>query len=331
MKVACFSTKPYDREAFEAVEHEHELSYFRERLTESTAHLARGHSAVCAFANDILDAPVIHALSGLGCQVIALRCAGCNNVDFDALAETGMRAVHVPAYSPNAVAEHAVTLLMATNRHLLRSNRRLRDNNYALHGLAGFDLVDKTVGVIGTGKIGTIFSRILGAGFGAQVIAYDPYPNDHCREMGVEYVPLEDLFQRSDVISLHCPLTDDSHHLIDAQAIARMKNGVVIVNTSRGPVIDTQAAIEGVKSGQIGGLGLDVYEYEGGLFFEDHSDEVLTDDLFARLMAFQNVVITGHQAFLTHEALDQIARQTLENLTCIETGTACEREITPTD
>ncbi|MDG4866616.1 2-hydroxyacid dehydrogenase [Guyparkeria sp. 1SP6A2] len=331
MKVALFSTKPFDRESFQAIDHPHEIDFFPQRLTEDSVELARGYPAVCAFANDVLGAAVIHALSEGGTEVLALRCAGCNHVDFDAVAETGMRVVHVPAYSPNAVAEHAVTLLMATNRHLLRSNRRLRDNNYGLHGLAGFDLVDKTVGVIGTGKIGTIFARILGAGFGARVIAFDPYPNDHCREMGVEYVELEELFQRSDVISLHCPLTDDSHHLIDAQAIARMKSGVVIVNTSRGPVIDTQAAVEGIKSGRIGGLGLDVYEHEGGLFFEDHSDEVLTDDLFARLLGFQNVVITGHQAFLTHEALDQIARQTLENLTCIETGTACEREITPTE
>lgn len=331
MKVAFFSTKPYDRESFEAIDHDHEIDFLAQRLTEETAHLARGYPAVCAFANDVLGAPIVRTLAEGGTGVIALRCAGCNHVDFDAVAETGMRVVHVPAYSPNAVGEHAVALLMAVNRQIPRATARVRMGNYALHGLAGFDVVGKTVGVIGTGKIGAVFARILKAGFGARVIAHDPYPNPDCESMGVEYVSREALFEQSDAISLHCPLTDDSHHLVDAEAIARMKPGVVIVNTARGAVVDTQAVIEGLKSGRIGGLGMDVYEHEGPLFFEDRSDEVLTDDRFARLLGFHNVVITGHQAFLTREALDQIARQTLQNLTCIETDTACEREITPAE
>lgn len=331
MKVAFFSTKPYDRESFEALDHEHEIDFFPQRLTEDTVHLAKGYPAVCAFANDVLDAPVIRALAETGTEVLALRCAGCNHVDFDAVTETGMRGVHVPAYSPNAVAEHAVALLMAVNRQIPRATARVRMGNYALHGLAGFDVVGKTVGVIGTGKIGAVFARILKAGLGARVIAHDPYPNPDCEAMGVKYVSLDTLFEQADVISLHCPLTEDSHHLIDADAIDRMKPGVVIVNTARGAVIDTPAVIGGLKSGRIGGLGMDVYEHEGPLYFEDRSDEVLTDDLFARLLGFHNVVITGHQAFLTHEALGQIANQTLQNLTCIETDTACEREITPAE
>lgn len=329
MKVAFFSTKPYDREAFEADPKGHEIDYFDQRLTEDTVHLAHGYRAVCAFANDVLGAPVIRALAEGGTEVLALRCAGCNHVDFEAVAATDLRVVHVPAYSPNAVAEHAVALMQAVNRHLPRAVAQVRMGNYALHGLAGMDVAGKTVGVVGTGKIGTVFARILSRGFGAEVIAHDPYPNDTCREMGIEYVSLENLLERSDIISLHCPLTTTTHHLIDAEAIARLKPGTLIVNTSRGAVIDTQAAIDGLKSGQIGGLGMDVYEHEGPLFFEDRSDELLTDDTFARLLGFQNVAITGHQAFLTHEALDQIAKQTLENLTCIETDVACERELTP--
>lgn len=329
MKVAFFSTKPYDREAFEAAPQGHEIDYVDQRLTEETVHLARGYPAVCAFANDVLGAPVIRALAEGGTEVLALRCAGCNHVDFETVAETNLRVVHVPAYSPNAVAEHAVALMQAVNRHLPRAVEQVRMGNYALHGLVGGDVVGKTVGVVGTGKIGTVFARILKQGFGAEVIAHDPYPSDTCREMGIEYVPLDTLLERSDIISLHCPLTEASHHLIDAQAVARLKPGALIVNTSRGAVIDTQAAIDGLKSGQIGGLGLDVYEHEGPLFFEDRSDELLADDQFARLLGFSNVVITGHQAFLTHEALAQIARQTLDNLTCIETGVACERELTP--
>ncbi|KTG17248.1 MULTISPECIES: 2-hydroxyacid dehydrogenase [unclassified Guyparkeria] len=329
MKVAFFSTKPYDREAFDADPKGHEIDYFDQRLTEETVHLARGYRAVCAFANDVLGAAVIQALADGGTEVLALRCAGCNHVDFEAVAGTDLRVVNVPAYSPNAVAEHAVALMQAVNRHLPRAVTQVRMGNYALHGLAGTDVVGKTVGVVGTGRIGMVFARILKQGFGAEVIAHDPYPNDECREMGIDYVPLDDLLERADIISLHCPLTDATRHLIDAGAIARLKPGALIVNTSRGAVIDTQAAIDGLKSGQIGGLGIDVYEHEGPLFFEDRSDELLTDDQFARLLGFQNVVITGHQAFLTREALAQIAKQTLENLTCIETGVACERELTP--
>ncbi|MFP4624797.1 MAG: 2-hydroxyacid dehydrogenase, partial [Gemmatimonadota bacterium] len=268
MKVAFFSAKPYERDAFEAVGSAHAFTYLDERLTEDNATLASGHRAVCVFANDVIDAGVIHALSHAGVEVVALRCTGCNHVDFDAAAETGMRVVHVPAYSPHAVAEHAVALMMAVIRQVPRAAGRVRIGNYALHGLTGFDVVGKTVGVIGTGKIGAVFARILKAGFGARVIAHDPYPNPDCKAMGVEYVSRETLFERADAISLHCPLTEDSRHLIDANAIERMKPGVVIVNTARGAVIDTHAVIDGLKSGRIGGLGLDVYEHEGPLFFE---------------------------------------------------------------
>ncbi|MFO7582540.1 2-hydroxyacid dehydrogenase [Guyparkeria sp.] len=331
MKVAFFSAKPYEREAFEALDHDHEITYLEERLTETTAHRCQGHRAVSVFTNDILDATVIHTLAREGCEVIALRCAGCNHVDFDAADETGMRVVHVPAYSPHAVAEHAVALMMAVIRHVHRAADRVRNGNYALHGLTGFDVVGKTVGVIGTGRIGTAFARILGQGFRARVIAHDPAPNRACREMGVEYTSLGSLLDQSDIIALHCPLTEQSHHLIDAEAIAAMKPGVVLVNTARGGVIDTLAVIDGLKSGRVGALAIDVYEHEGPLFFEDRSDEILKDDTFARLLTFHNVLITGHQAFLTHDALEQIARQTVANLTCIETGAACEREITPAD
>jgi len=331
MKVAFFSAKPYDREAFAALDHGHEITYFTARLNETTARQAAGHRAVCAFANDVLDAGVIHALARAGCDVIALRCTGCNHVDFDAAAETGMRVVHVPAYSPHAVAEHAVALMMAVIRQVPRAANRVRTGNYALHGLSGFDVVGKTVGVVGTGRIGSTFARILKQGFGARVIAHDPAPNEACREMGVEYVPLDTLFEQADIVSLHCPLTEASHHLIDAAAIAAMKPGVVIINTARGGVIDTDAAISAIKGGRIGALAIDVYEDEGPLFFEDRSDEILQDDRFARLMHFPNVVVTGHQAFLTREALEQIAKQTVANLDCIENDMACEREITPTD
>ncbi len=331
MKVAFFSAQPYDRESFEAVESEHEFTFLAERLTVDTAPRAAGHRAVCVFANDVIDAAVIHALSRIGCEVVALRCTGCNHVDFDAAAETGMRVVHVPAYSPHAVAEHAVGLMMAAIRQIPRAVARVREGNYALHGLTGSDVVGKTVGVIGTGRIGAAFARVLCLGFGARVIAHDPFPSETCREMGVEYVPLDTLLARSDIISLHCPLTEASQHLVDAAAIETMKPGVVLVNTARGGVIDTAAVIEGLKRGRIGALALDVYENEGPLFFRDRSDEILADDTFARLLTFPNVLVTGHQAFLTREALEQIARQTVANLDCIENGTACEREITPND
>jgi len=331
MKVAFFSAKSYEQDAFEALGSDHDFTYLDERLTEDTATRAAGHRAVCVFANDVIDAGVIHALSRAGVEVVALRCTGCNHVDFDAAAETGMRVVHVPAYSPHAVAEHAVALMMAVIRQVPRAANRVRVGNYALHGLTGFDVVGKTVGVIGTGRIGTAFARILKQGFGARVLAHDPWPNDACREMGVEYVALDTLLRQSDIISLHCPLNEESHHLIDATAIAAMTPGVVLVNTARGGVIDTAAAIEGLKQERIGALALDVYEKEGPLFFRDRSDEILQDDQFARLLAFPNVLVTGHQAFLTREALEQIAKQTAGNLDCIENGLACEREITPPD
>ncbi|MEQ8838743.1 MAG: 2-hydroxyacid dehydrogenase, partial [Lacipirellulaceae bacterium] len=254
-----------------------------------------------------------------------LRCAGFNNVDLAAAKEHEVRIVRVPAYSPHAVAEHAVALLLSLNRHLHRAYTRVRDGNFTLNGLVGFDLVGKTVGIIGTGKIGETFAGIM-KGFGCHLLGYDKYENDDCKKLGLNYVELPELFAQSDIISLHCPLTEETHHLIDEQAIAVLKQDVVLLNTSRGGVLDTRAVVGGLKSGKIGALGIDVYEEEAGLFFEDRSEEVLTDDVLARLLTFPNVLITGHQGFLTHEALTSIDETTLANIASIQEG-ACANEV----
>jgi D-lactate dehydrogenase len=266
--------------------------------------------------NDVFDAGVVGALADGGTRVIALRCAGFNNVDLEACKEKGIAVVRVPAYSPNAVAEHTVALLLALNRQIHRAYNRVREGNFALEGLIGFDMIGKTAGVIGTGKIGAAVCRIL-QGFGCRVLAHDPYPNE---ELGLEYVPLDRIYAEADIVTLHLPLSVASHHLIGTDAIAKMRQGVVLINTSRGGLLDTRAVIEGLKSGKIGRLGLDVYEEEGPLFFEDHSQRVLQDDVFARLLTFPNVLITGHQAFLTAEALTQIAETTLGNLAAFGEG-----------
>lgn len=329
MRVAIFSTKPYDREFLCAANevHGHELVFFEPRLTSETRALAAGFPAICVFVNDQLDASVLTPLAHQGTRLIALRCAGFNNVDLVAARDLGLTVVRVPAYSPHAVAEHTVGLILTLNRKIHRAYARVREGNLALDGLLGFDLHGRTVGVIGTGKIGTVVAHIM-MGFGCRLLAYDPVPNADCGALGVRYVSLPQLLADSDIITLHCPLTPETHHLIDARALSQMKSGVMLINTSRGALIDTRAVIDALKSGHIGYLGLDVYEEEADLFFEDLSNRVIHDDVFARLLTFPNVVITGHQAFFTREALSRIAETTLSNITDFEQGRACVNEVT---
>lgn len=318
MNLALFSTKPYDRRFFEGANaaHGHALQFLEPRLTPETAPLAAGFGGVCAFVNDVLSAPVLSALAGGGTKLIALRSAGFNHVDLNAAEALGLTVARVPAYSPYAVAEHALALILTLNRKTHRAFNRVREGNFALDGLLGFDLHGKTVGVVGTGKIGLLFARIM-AGFGCEVLAYDPYPN---ADAGVTYVALDELLGRADIISLHCPLTPETYHLIGAAAVSQMKPGAMLINTSRGALVDTRVVIEGLKSGRIGALGLDVYEEEADLFFEDLSDRVIQDDVFTRLLTFPNVLITGHQGFFTAEALANIAETTLQNVTAFEAG-----------
>lgn len=328
MKTAVFSTKPYDRRFLEAAntEHGHELVFFEPRLTLEIPPLAAKHEAVCAFVNDRLDRPVLQRLAEGSTRLIALRSAGFNHVDLLAARDLDLTVARVPAYSPYAVAEHAAGLILALNRKLHRAYNRVREANFALDGLLGFDLHGRTVGIVGTGKIGTVFARIM-RGFGCRLLAFDPEPNPECQDLGVEYVELVDLFAGSDIIAVHCPLNPHTHHLIDAEAVERMRGGVMLINTSRGGLIDTQAVIEGLKSGKIGYLGLDVYEEEADLFFEDLSGEVIRDDVFARLLTFPNVLITGHQGFFTAEALERIATTTLDNITAFQTGVGQMHEV----
>ena len=331
MKISFFSTKSYDREFFERANQNfgHELVFYSSKLNFETRDIIKDSPCVCVFVNDTLDQEVLTALANNGVSLIALRCAGFNNVDVRAAYELGMSVVRVPAYSPNAVAEHAVGLMLALNRKIHRSYSRVRNCNFSLQGLLGFDMAGKTAGIIGTGRIGQIVARILKQGMGMKVIAHDPKPCPECESMGVEYVDLTTLYSDSDIISLHCPLTHDTHHLINTEALSLMKDGVMIVNTSRGAVIDTCAVIEMLKSGKVGYLGLDVYEQEGDLFFEDLSDKVITDDVFERLLTFPNVLITGHQGFFTEDALRAIADTTLQNVTSCENGKPCENLVTP--
>lgn len=320
MRVAMFSVKPYDKTSFEAANQgfHQELAFFDIRLTIETASLAKGFPVICPFVNDQLSEPVLKILAEGGTRLLALRSAGFNHVDLKAAEQNGLTVVRVPAYSPDAVAEHAVGLMLDLNRQIHRAYNRVREGNFSLDGLMGFDMRGKTVGIIGTGKIGTVVAEIL-KGFGCRLLAYDHHSHEECRALGVQYTTLEDLYRESDIITLHCPLTPETHHLIDSKAIAQMKPCVMLINTSRGAVVDTCAVIAGLKSGKIGYLGLDVYEEESNLFFEDLSNHVIQDDLFARLMTFPNVIITGHQAFFTKEALFQIACTTLQNIQDFET------------
>ena len=328
MRVAVFSTHQYDREFLGEANRTraHDLQFLEARLTSDTCVLAQGVPAVCAFVNDSLDADVLTKLYEGGTRLIALRSAGFNHVDLAAAARLGITVSRVPAYSPYAVAEHTVALMLALNRKLYRAYARVREGNFALDGLLGFDIHRSTVGVVGTGKIGIAVVQIM-RGFGCRVLAFDVKPNDTCRGLGVEYVSLDALFHESNIITLHSPLTPESRHLINADSIARMQRGVMIINTGRGALVDTPAVIDGLKSGQIGYLGLDVYEEEEALFFRDLSSSILQDDVFARLLTFPNVMVTGHQAFFTREALQGISDTTLGNIDAFEKGTRSGNEI----
>ena len=323
MKLAVYSTKQYDKKYLQHVNEGYgfELEFFDFLLNEKTAKTAHGFDAVCIFVNDDGSRPVLEELKKQGVKYIALRCAGFNNVDLDAAKELGLQVVRVPAYSPEAVAEHAIGLMMSLNRRIHRAYQRTRDANFSLEGLTGFTMYGKTAGVIGTGKIGVAALRIL-KGFGMRLLAFDPYPSAAALELGVEYVDLATLYAKSDVISLHCPLTADNYHLLNQSAFDQMKDGVMIINTSRGGLVDSQAAIEALKTQKIGALGMDVYENERDLFFEDKSNDVIQDDVFRRLSACHNVLFTGHQAFLTAEALISISETTLGNLSQLEKGEA---------
>ncbi len=314
MRIAVYSTRAYDRRFLEEANshRRHELVFLEARLDASTVAAAAGAQAVCAFVNDQVDADVLSRLQALGVRLVLLRSAGFNHVDLEAAARLGVAIGRVPEYSPYAVAEHTAALLLTLNRQIHRAWARVREGNFALEGLLGFDLHGRTVGVLGTGKIGRCFARIM-LGFGCRVLACDPQPHAEALAMGVQYVALPELLAESDVLSLHCPLTPQTRHLIDAAALAQMKRGAMLVNTSRGAVIDTRAVIAALKSGQLGSLGLDVYEEEGDLFFRDLSAMAIADDVFARLLTFPNVVITGHQAFFTSDALCAIAQTTLAN------------------
>lgn len=324
MTVTVFSTKRWVSEAFDR-ENEatgYDLRYLEARLDRDTASLAAGSEVVCIFVNDIADRAVLEILAAKRVRMIALRCSGFNNVDLRAADEHGIVVARVPAYSPFAVAEHAVGLILALNRRLHRAYNRVREGNFALDGLLGFDIHGKTIGIIGTGKIGRIFATIM-AGFGTEIIAHDRYPSEEAIARGVSYVGLEELYARSDVISLHCPLTHETYHIINDFAIAAMKRDVMIVNTSRGALIDSNAVIDGLKEGRIGSVALDVYEEEADLFFEDLSDQVIQDDRFVRLLTFPNVLITAHQAFFTREAVGNIAATTFLNIAAVATAGEC--------
>jgi D-lactate dehydrogenase len=331
LTLAFYDTKPYDRDYFgravdgtNVILHHHDF-----RLSSETASSAQGADAVCVFVNDRLNRECLTKLADLGVKLVALRCAGFNNVDRAAAVELGITVVRVPAYSPHAVAEHSVALLMALNRKIHRAYNRVREQNYSLSGLVGFDLNGKTVGIIGTGKIGRVTAQIY-RGFGCRVIAHDPHPMiEWATEHGINYMSVESLLTESDVVSLHLPLTPETHYLLNVATVALMKPGAYLVNTSRGKLVETAAVIEALKSGQLGGVALDVYEEEEGIFFEDHSGVVLQDDELARLTTFPNVLITAHQAFLTHEALSEITRVTLDSISRFRDGhePVAEREV----
>ena len=325
IKVAFFDAKPYDKPSFEHYGSLQgvQFKYLEAKLNEDTADLAKDCVAVCVFVNDTVNAAVIEKLYAYGVRLIALRSAGYNNVDVRA-AFGKVHVVHVPAYSPYAVAEHAIALLLTSVRRIHKAYNRTRDFNFSLNGLTGFDFHGKTVGVVGTGKIGRIFVDIC-RGFGMHVIAYDRFPS---QDSDIEYVSLDELFTRSDIISLHCPLTEETRHMIGADAISRMKRGVVLVNTSRGGLIDAEALLEGIKARKVGAACLDVYEEEADIFFEDRSGHILNDDLLSRLISMPNVIVTSHQAFLTEEALNNIAETTVSNiLSCFEKNGICDNEL----
>ncbi len=331
--MAMFSAKPYDRRSFDAAngassdDRRADLQYHESRLSPWTAGYAAGADVVCAFVNDDLSDTVLEMLAASGTKCVALRCAGYNNVDLEAADRLGLVVVRVPAYSPNAVAEHTLALMLTLNRKIHRAHNRVRDRNFSLDGLVGFDMAGKTAAVIGTGQIGAIVARLLWH-LRCEVVAFDPVVDQGLVDLGVTYVDLDEALAVGDIVTLNCPLNEHTHHLIDATSIARMKAGAMLVNTGRGALIDTAAVLDALKSGHIGSLALDVYEEEGDLFFEDRSDEILDDDNFARLLTYPNVLITAHQAFLTHEALAAIAETTLSNVTAVLAGDPCPNAVT---
>lgn len=319
MQIAFFSTKSYDRKYFDAFNKSQKIVYIEAQLNEQTVSLAEGSQAVCAFVNDVLNKRVVSELARLGITLIAMRCAGYNNVDVEEAARNKITVVRVPAYSPYAVAEHALALIMTLNRKTHKAYNRVREGNFSLEKLTGFDLYGKTVGVIGTGKIGRVFCEIM-LGIGCRVLAFDIIANKELMEKGVEYLPLIDLLPKADIISLHCPLTEQTSHIINEDTLKMMKTGSMLINTSRGALVDTKAVIGSLKTGHLGYLGIDVYEQEEHLFFKDWSESVIQDDIIMRLMSFPNVLITAHQAFFTEEALKQIAEVTLYNIAAFKTG-----------
>lgn len=328
MEVAVFSSTPYERQYLDEAnraEH-HKLRYIDASLDVDTAGLAAGYGAACIFVNDKANADVLEALHKGGTRLLALRCTGFNNVDLSAAEKLGTKVVRVVTYSPNSVAEHAVALLLAINRKVHRAYNRTRDSNFSLDGLTGFDLYGKTVAVLGTGKIGCVFAKIM-LGFGCKVIGYDPYQSVEFEALGLRYARAGEIGEKADIISLHCPLTPATHHIINSETLKRAKPGAILINTSRGGLIDTEAVIEALKTGLLGGLGIDVYEQEADLFFRDLSSEIITDDVFQRLVSFPNVIVTGHQAYLTREALTTICETTLKSVTAFEKSQPLENEI----
>jgi len=328
MKVAVFSTKQYDEVYFDQFNQsdEIELVYFKASLNPQTARLVSDFDAVCVFVNDKVDAQVLTILKEMHVGLVALRCAGFNNVDIKKAKELGIKVVRVPAYSPEAVAEHAVALILTLNRKTHKAYNRVREGNFSLEKLTGFNLAGKTVGVIGTGKIGTAFCKIM-QGFSCKIVAYDKFPNQTLKAQGLEYVSMEDLMQHADIISLHCPLNAETKHIINKNTLTQMKEGVMLINTSRGALIKTKDVISALKHKKVGFLGIDVYEQEENLFFEDYSEDIIEDEMIMRLITFPNVVITSHQAFLTKEALEQIATTTLTSILAFKQGEKLEHAV----
>ncbi|MFZ6012156.1 MAG: 2-hydroxyacid dehydrogenase [Bacteroidota bacterium] len=326
MKVFVYSARPYDQSALQAVAGHHELLFTEKRLSRDTVHYADGCTAVSLFTADDASAPVLKSLHSRGIKYVSLRSVGFDHVDLDEAARLGMRVANVPEYSPYSVAEHAVAMLMAVNRNLVRGQQLMQLQDFRIDSLKGFDVHGKTIGVIGTGKIGMAFSRIM-LGFGAGVLAFDPLKNQQAIDLGIEYVSLEELLSKSNVVSLHCPLTSKTKHLISNTQFSWMKSGAILINTSRGAVVNTNDLIAALDSGRLGAACLDVYEFEKGLFFEDHSNDILHDATFARLRSFKNVLITSHQAFLTSDAIGQIAATTISNLNCWQNGQPCANEL----
>ncbi|GAA4823094.1 2-hydroxyacid dehydrogenase [Algivirga pacifica] len=330
MKVAVFGTQSYDKEFLEkeSKDSSHKLVYFDSPLSIMTAPLAKGFDAVCVFVNDDVNGEAIRAIAELGVKIIALRCAGYNNVDLDEAKRQNIKVVRVPAYSPHAVAEYTVALILTLNRKTHKAYNRVREGNFSLERLTGFDLYGKTVGVVGTGKIGQIFAGLM-KGFGCRILALDAYPNKKLEKEGLlKYATLSDLLEQSDIVSLHCPLTPETKHIIDDQTVWRMKQGAMLINTSRGGLIDTEAVIRALMKGHLGYLGMDVYEQEEELFFKDLSETLISDEKLMQLVTFPNVLVTGHQAFFTDTALTQIAKVTIDNLTAFEKGEVLENEVT---